>query len=253
MDDLVSAGVRAASKFVSAVAHGAAELTEKGAQAIIDFCNGVARAIRSKDDEMGRAGANLASAIIGGMANGIAAGAGRIVSALGGVVGRAISSAKKKLHIGSPSRVFYEIGEWVMIGLANGITDGTDGVVRTMEDATTAIIDSISTIPDAMDGLLDTEPVITPILDLTAVQTGADQMSNIVATTPVVASASYGQATSISSEQAAQATQEPSVAPGGTLVQFEQNNYSPTALTEVEIYRQTKNQLSQIRTALATA
>jgi tape measure domain-containing protein len=253
MDDLVSAGVRAASKFVSAVAHGAAELTDKGAQAIIDFMNGVASAIRRHDDEMGRAGGNLASAIIGGLVNGLTAGAGRVISALGGVVGKAVSAAKKKLHIGSPSRVFYEIGGWIIEGLANGIDDNSDTAAKVVRDMVGNMVDSISQLPAALDGLIEQEPVITPILDLSAVQTGATEMSNIVATTPVVATASYGQATSISSEQAAVATDQPAVAPGGTLVQFEQNNYSPTALTEVEIYRQTKNQLSQIRTALATA
>jgi len=32
---------------------------------------------------------------------------------------------------------------------------------------------------------------------------------------------------------------------------FEQNNYSPESLSEIEIYRQTKNQLSQLKSALS--
>ena len=31
---------------------------------------------------------------------------------------------------------------------------------------------------------------------------------------------------------------------------FEQNNYSPEALSDLEIYRQTRNQLSQVKDAL---
>ncbi|HEX4503218.1 MAG TPA: hypothetical protein VH187_18950, partial [Scandinavium sp.] len=34
-------------------------------------------------------------------------------------------------------------------------------------------------------------------------------------------------------------------------ITYQQNNYSPESLTEIEIYRQTKNQLSQLKTALA--
>jgi hypothetical protein len=36
----------------------------------------------------------------------------------------------------------------------------------------------------------------------------------------------------------------------GPLVTFEQNNYSPESLTPTEVYRQTNNQLSQIKQAL---
>ena len=51
--------------------------------------------------------------------------------------------------------------------------------------------------------------------------------------------------------QAAAQAEQTAAAPGGTSVKFEQNNYSPEALTEIEIYRQTKNQLSQLKSALA--
>jgi hypothetical protein len=39
------------------------------------------------------------------------------------------------------------------------------------------------------------------------------------------------------------ATDSQGVAAGGSVVNFEQNNYSPKALSRAEIYRQTKNQL----------
>jgi hypothetical protein len=69
--------------------------------------------------------------------------------------------------------------------------------------------------------------------------------------TPITAAASYGQASLISAEQLAAQTEELAVPLGGTSVKFEQNNYSPEALTEIEIYRQTKNQLSQLKSALS--
>ena len=68
---------------------------------------------------------------------------------------------------------------------------------------------------------------------------------------PITAAGSYGQASTISAEQARVLAEQAVVASGGAAVKFEQNNYSPEALTEVEIYRQTKNQLSQLKSALA--
>jgi hypothetical protein len=70
--------------------------------------------------------------------------------------------------------------------------------------------------------------------------------------TPISAAASFGQASLISAEQTAAQSEQVAVSPGGTSVKFEQNNYSPESLSEIEIYRQTKNQLSQLRSALST-
>jgi phage-related protein len=249
LGDLASAGAKAAARFISSVAHAALELVDKGAQAIINFMNGVASAIRRYEPQMIRAGTNIGAAIISGLVSGITSSGGRIVSALGGVVGNAINAAKKKLHIKSPSRVFYEIGTNIIDGLALGITENEDTTTTAVESMVSNIADLANTIPSYLDGIIDMEPVITPVLDLTAVQAGADQMTGIIATTPVVAATSFGQASAISTAPPP-GTEEAAQVPG-TSVTFQQNNYSPEALSEVEIYRQTKNQISQLRTALA--
>jgi hypothetical protein len=71
---------------------------------------------------------------------------------------------------------------------------------------------------------------------------------------PVVASASLDQASAISLEKTAlDAAQAAEVAQAGPSFQFEQNNYSPEALSDVEIYRKTNNQLSQVKSALGLA
>jgi hypothetical protein len=70
------------------------------------------------------------------------------------------------------------------------------------------------------------------------------------ALTGIVPITSLQQASTISAEQAAQADLT-AVSPIGTSVKFEQNNYSPESLSEIEIYRQTKNQISQLKSVLA--
>ena len=182
------------------------------------------------------------------MINGIGSLAGQLTSKALGLISSLPGKVKKFLHIGSPSRVFYDIGTAIVDGLIWGIDDSADGVDESMTNVVNTIIDSVNAIPD----LTDINPTITPVVDLTQVQAAADQMSTIFDISPV-ATASYGQAASISSTQAAQGAVSDSTGTEASVIKFEQNNYSPESLSPVEIYRQTKNQLSQMRTALANA
>jgi len=67
-------------------------------------------------------------AIIQGMINGIRAMAGSLLSAAKRVVSSAINAAKRLLHIGSPSKVFIEIGAEVGAGFVNGLRDAENRV-----------------------------------------------------------------------------------------------------------------------------
>lgn len=70
----------------------------------------------------------IGKSIVQGLINGIKALAGAAMSAASDLVGNAIKAAKKKLHIGSPSKVTHEMGEFFSEGLANGIGAGGAGV-----------------------------------------------------------------------------------------------------------------------------
>jgi tape measure domain-containing protein len=166
-----------------------------------------------------------------------------------------IAALKRELKIKSPSEEFAEIGRYSMEGMAKGFTDSTnvvaDAVDGAAKDALTAMKRSMSGISDSMAAEIDPNPVITPILDLSQVRSQAQELSALTNTVPITAAASYGHATSISASTPTTQADETNVAKPAASVTFEQNNYSPSALSEVEIYRQTKNQLSQLRSALA--
>jgi hypothetical protein len=138
--------------------------------------------------------------------------------------------------------------------MAKGFNDSsavvTDAIDQSAQDALVAMKKSMKDISDVVTDELNPNPTITPILDLTQVKSKAAELAALTNTVPITAAASYGYASMISAEQA-RIKAEQIAAPGGTSVKFEQNNYSPEALTEVEIYRQTKNQLSQLKSALA--
>jgi phage-related protein len=167
-----------------------------------------------------------------------------------------VGEIKAKLRIKSPSKVFEEIGIYAMRGLADGFSNSSKLVTNAIVGAASSAIDSIknsmSKITDIVSSELNPNPVITPILDLTQVRSQMGVLASITNVTPITAAASYGQASLISSEQIASQLEEMGAALSGPVVKFEQNNYSPKALTDIEIYRQTRNQLSQIKSALSS-
>jgi tape measure domain-containing protein len=248
---LISAATKAAGAFIKEIASAMLGLVDEGATAIINFTNGLASEIRKRSPEMGRAGGNLAAAIIQGLVSGLKAAASSVINALGGIVGSAIDAAKKKLHIHSPSRVFYDIGVNVVKGLAFGIEDDSGRANSAVESMIDTMVNSISSIPNALDGIVDLNPVIAPVLDLSSVRSDAQQLGDLLSTAAIPASASLGQAAAISADQRASQTAQAGDTPVvPSEIKFEQNNYSPKALSEVDIYRQTKNQMALLKQAL---
>jgi tape measure domain-containing protein len=248
---IINAGANTIGKLITALGSAGQTLFDKGAAAVVNFVNGVSASIRTHEPEMVKAGFNLGWSVIQGMINGMASLAGSLVSKAMNIISSIPGKAKKLLGIGSPSKVFYEIGADTIQGMINGIGDQQDNVTSAVDDMTSAMIDSMSAIPDALAGVSDMNPVITPVLDLTQVQEGADQMNAMINTTPVVGSTSFGQASAISSSQTVQGAAGDATGQPPATITYQQNNYSPESLTEIEIYRQTKNQLSQLKTALA--
>ena len=89
---------------------------------------------------------NIGSNIVQGLVNGVMGAAGRLVDAVRGAVGNAIEGAKNLLGIRSPSRVFREIGQYVMQGAALGVDDDAGLLLRSTDDAMRGMI---STARDA--------------------------------------------------------------------------------------------------------
>jgi hypothetical protein len=77
-------------------------------------------------------------------------------------------------------------------------------------------------------------------------------MGSLISTPTVVAGVSFDQASSISADTQSvpSETADATAQATPTTITFEQNNYSPEALSAVDIYRQTKNQISLAKEAL---
>ena len=243
-----------AETFLNNLADGLVRLARIGANALIKFLNGLADAIRDKQERIRKAGWNVASAIMEGILDGIKDLVGKVVDGVQWVIDKLPWAAKKALGIKSPSAVFADIGRNTMLGLVGGIDSGTGPVERSIDAATGTIVDtaksSLAKVPDFLEGIMDMDPVITPVLDLSNVERGAQKLGDLTNVTPITAAASYTQAATISSDQQKIVDADAAAPVVATTFNYEQNNYSPDPLSNIEIYRRTNNQLAQVKNAL---
>lgn len=94
-----------------------------------------------------------------------------------------VQAAKSTLDINSPSRVFREIGNYTGLGFVKGLQDYVDRSYAAgsemAESAKGGLSGMLQTIADIVSGGFDMEPVIRPVLDLSAVSAGADALNNL--------------------------------------------------------------------------
>lgn len=83
----------------------------------------------------------------------------------------------------SPSKATYQSGIWLGEGMINGCRDIATKVFSAGKKLGTGIVDSVSeamqSAEDIFDSTVDVAPVITPVVDLTDIQTGAARITSM--------------------------------------------------------------------------
>lgn len=167
-----------------------------------------------------------------------------------------VKAIKKALGIKSPSRVFAEVGEYSMDGLARGLSDSRPAVAAAEgagKDAILAMRKTLSGLSTLALDSIDGTPTIRPVLDLSNVQRDASQLDTMLSGRPISVDAAYisakgAQAGYDENADAFKSLQVAAASPAPTY-QFTQNNTSPKALSDAEIYRQTKSLVSRAKGA----
>ena len=167
-----------------------------------------------------------------------------------------VRSIKKKLGIKSPSRVFAEVGQYANKGLIQGLQaysgQVADASAQVGTDAVSAMRKTITGLGSIVSEEISTDPTVRPVLDLTKIKEDASKISNLLGAQTVDVGSSYSSAADVSNRVEASRVNVGDI-PGTVVndsVQFVQNNYSPKALSPIELYRQTNNQLSVAKGAL---
>lgn len=244
--------------FLTAISHETPRVVDAFFQMFIDLFNGIASVLRARSGELGRAMGNMVSAMVAGMGNAIKEAMKEIIDNMfPGIGGKVVGALYDLFGINSPSRVTYYIGEMLMAGLSLGVTDSVGGAQRTLEESGALMVNTVGStmakVSEALNTNIDFNPTITPVLDLTNVEQGARKLSTLIKPAPgLSATVSLGRAQSIAIDTSLAADAASTIAPSGpTSVTFNQNNYSPEALSTAAIYRQTRNQIAMAKEELA--
>lgn len=163
----------------------------------------------------------------------------------------AAAAAEAELDINSPSKVGYRIGGFFGMGFVNSLIDYTDksydAGASVAKSAKEGLRNAVSKIGDFIENGIDSQPTIRPLLDLSDVTEGAGRLSALL---------SRNQAMKISAgmeRESGSVVQNGGATPtSGNNYNFTQNNYSPKALSRIDIYRQTKNQFSALKGLVET-
>lgn len=115
--------------------------------------------------------------ILGGLWKGVKTVAGGLWNGIKSIGKGIINGFKSLFGIHSPSTVFAEIGQYMMLGLQNGISSNAQGVNRTLEDVSKGALgvamDCSKRLLAATDEAMEYQPTIQPLVDLSNVQAGA--------------------------------------------------------------------------------
>jgi tape measure domain-containing protein len=253
--DVVVVALEIIKNFLKGLADGVPGVIDQAFKTLIAFINGLTAAIDANSEALGKAGADMAIAIVKGLVKGLNSAAKEVAQQAVNLVKGAWNAAKDFLGIHSPSKKFEEIGKFSAEGLALGFDKNASTAVDSAESvgslALTAMQQSLAELANLVNTDFTMSPTITPVLDMTSVTKSAAQLDALLNTTPVPVNATYSSAKQASNgfNDNQQAQDDNAQTPGDTF-NFTQNNNSPKALSTADIYRQTKNQLSAAKEAL---
>ena len=193
-----------------------------------------------------------------GMIEGINSNRSGVISAAVQTATDSYEASKKALDVGSPSKLFRELGMYIDMGFANGIRDYSNlsddqsekmgnSAIKTMQDTISAMGKKISG-----EDIINTDPVIRPTLDMSSLNASADELNSLFNDKQIAI-----QQTAEDSQNDLQTQMQNAFTAALSAsdldkrqVAFTQNNYSPKSLDRLEIYRQTKNEFALAKEAL---
>lgn len=213
MPNIINAGISIVLSLINGIALKQKDIIQSAFNLVISFINGLADAIRDNTDKINDAMANLGSAIIDGLVNFLGIGTAfdkikeigkNIISdfiaginekkkdlfdSVASLGNNTVKKMKKSLKEKSPSKATYEMGKFFDLGFVNGILDYTRNVYKASnnvgETARNGMSNALSSITDIISEDIGEQPTITPVLDLSNIESGAGRIGTILDSTNV--------------------------------------------------------------------
>jgi hypothetical protein len=258
--------------FLDALSAKLPDIIEAGVDLLLSLLKGIAQAIRDKTGEflaimvdlvvaiamavgkLAKFLLNIGKIIIDGIVAGFTGNTDQVTEAANNLKQEMLG--KDGIGGNSLKREFETAGMNASKGLSAGLDFFGGKTKEQAKDTGSGIKDGLksglSGIPSLLSGDMNLNPTITPVMDLTNVLKGSNKIDSLLGQNrginlDVTNTKALGISSGFNSS-------EEGDAPAGDVVNnfnLTQNNYSPKALSRVEIYRQTKNQFSTLKGAMA--
>lgn len=189
---------------------------------------------------------------------------------VGDMVYAAADTIAKTQKSHSPSKVTEKLGQFFSQGFINGILSKggvlKDAITNFVNGGSDGISGAVSKALDLINNGVDTNPTITPVLNLDEITSGIGDMNsmfdNSMGTIDIEGYLNNASLDTLSgfdvngldyniNEYLTSQNGVASAAPAETVFNYTQNNYSPKSLSNLDIYRNTKNQLASLKKGLA--
>lgn len=254
MPKIVDKGTDVVISAIKGIAKNLPKMAKAGVDIIAEVIKGIGQAVSHAVETIWQQTVVLGVQIVVGIINGLWNMLKDLVQAVFDLVKNVIRAAADKLGIHSPSRVFMWMGEMsgkgMVIGLNNYNGKVADAAANLGDNAIDSMSKSLTGLSSVLgNDLIDFEPTITPVLDLSNVKKDAQNISDILGSSPLDISASYSGANDAGSGYENNRSNNNDNMPpsSGDTYNYTQNNTSPKSLSSAEIYRQTKNLISRTK------
>lgn len=253
---MINEGVTIVIKLMRGIANASERLVNEGGQMVLKILRGIRKGVNVYGPQIKAEARGLAGDLINGMTGGISGRIGEVASRARSMASAALGAIKGIFRSSSPAKATIELGNYFGDGLVLGISQMESDVEKSSASMGNSALSSLkNTMKNAADVLssdLDASPKITPILDLTQVQKDAQKIGQVFESVSLEPTVTASRASSISADraQALEAAAEQETVRNVAPIQFIQNNTSPKELSPIDIYRNTRNQLSIAREAL---
>lgn len=254
--EVVDQGVRIVLAILDGIGRNAGKIIQAAVDLVFNFINGIADAIRNNGPRVVDAGWNIASALIEGVVKGIGHLVGRAVDAAVGVARKMWDGITNFFSIFSPSKKMIWMSHMLVLGVSKGLDKYGDIAVKSSVDMSENMVDSMAKTLTGLSSvlgndLIDFNPTIAPVLDLTQVKSEAQSLNDILGLPAFDVSNSASSARNANNGFESNRNNDDSTDntnTTGDTYNYTQYNTSPKALTPTEIYRQTNNLISKTKT-----
>ena len=189
---LLTTGVKSLKGGVAGFIEGGKELLQGAIDGIKAKWPGIVEAVKGAVNSAVNAVSGLGSKLlqagkdlIQGFMDGIRSKAQAVWDAAVGVGQKAIDGVKHILGIASPSKVFKQLGKYTAQGMSIGLDKYAFMAEKSASDLASGVLNNVRNplrnVADILNGEIDVNPKITPVLDLSNVTEGSKLLSNMLA------------------------------------------------------------------------